>query len=157
MTERLIIDSNVIAVPIGVRDKDDPYKTHDYTLHFDISDLTFQQAQSRQEKTEASLNQIKGKYGALFDDSTEITEDNLGDAITGMSEMLRTQFDSDFGAGEYDKIAQLGGGNSFINMIDLYLQVNDFIGTKLERKFDKINQKSKNRQAKYMKKHNRRK
>lgn len=157
MTERLIIDSKIVAIPIGVRDADNPDKIHNHTLHFDMSDLTFQDAKKHQAETQTTLSSIKGKYGSLFSDEneTEITEDNLGLALTGINEMLRAQFDGDFGDGEYDAVKALGGGNSVVNMIDLYLQVNGFLENKLDQKFAKINQRSANRRNKYLKKHGR--
>lgn len=154
MTERLIIDSSVIAIPIAIRDKNNPDKLHDHTLKFDMSDEALKDAKKRQVKTSQQLDQIRSEYGALFDDA-DVTEDNLSEVIAGMDKALQVQFDADFGDGEYEKVSRLGGGNSIVNLLDLYMQVNDFIGAKLDAKFNKINQKSANRKAKYMKKYNR--
>ncbi|WP_179394730.1 hypothetical protein [Lacticaseibacillus absianus] len=153
MTERLLIDSSVIAIPIGVRDKEDPEKVHDYTLHYDISDSAVKDLKSRQAVTDKALADIRAKYNAVLGDDGEVTDDNLSDAIAGIGEVMRAQFDADYGTGEYDKVVELGGGNSVINMMDLYQQVNDFVGARLDQKFEKLNKQSANRQAKYFKKH----
>ena len=152
MTERLLIDSSVIAIPIGVRDKEDADKIHDHTLHFDISDAAIKDLKTRQAATDQALAGIRSKYNAALGEDGEVTEDNLGEAIQGIGESLRAQFDADYGDGEYDTVVQLGGGNSVINMLALYQQVNDFVGARLVQKFEKLNKQSANRQAKYLKK-----
>lgn len=154
MTQPLIIDSSVITIPIAVRDKDDPDKLHEHTLHFDISDKALKDVKERQAKTQEKIARIRAGYGALFDEDGEnVSDDNIDAALTGLREMLSAQFDADYGAGEYDTVSELGGGNSIVNMIDLYMQVNEFVDDKLELKFAKLDKKSAQRKAKYLKKH----
>jgi len=153
MVERIIVDSGNILIPVGIRDKNDPDKIHDFTLSVDISDNTLQNAKKHNDKLQKELQKIQDKYAETIGDE-ELSDDNVGTVIEGISEMVRTRFDDDFGAGKYDEIANTGGGNSFLNMLDLYTQVSDYVGAKLEQKFTKIKQKSNNKKVKYLKNRN---
>lgn len=151
--ERYILDSGVIFIPVGVRDRIKPDLIHEFNLSYDLSDRGIKEAMERNEITKIKLNKMSDKYAKKLGDE-KLTDENLPTAIEGMSDMLRTQFDSDFGQGSYDEIANAGGGNSFINMLDLYFWVSDYLEEILNKKMEKINKKSQNRKAKYLKKRN---
>ncbi|MFD1466472.1 hypothetical protein ACFQ4L_10405 [Lapidilactobacillus mulanensis] len=153
MTERIIVDSGNILIPIGIRDKNDPDKTHDFTLKVDISDNILQNAKKHNDELQKELQKIQDKYAKTIGDD-ELSDENVGTVIEGISEMVKTRFDDDFGVGKYEEIANAGGGNSFLNMLDLYTQVSDYVGAKLEQKFAKIKQKSANKKIKYLKNRN---
>lgn len=154
MVERIIVDSSVISVPIGVRSKDDPNKLTDFVLNFDIGDTALMHAKDHQKATQVKLDELKQKYQAVMD--KEITTDNLAEAVKAINGSLRVMFDGDFGEGMYDKIAEAGGGNSFVNMLGLYTRVNDVIAEQVENKVRKITQRSNNRKVKYLNKRRKR-
>lgn len=150
MTERIVIESGQITIPVGIQAKNDPKKTIDFDLKFDISDETLRNANERQKEMNTKLTALKKQYQDIIDH--EITDENMSKAVEAANASLRVMFDSDFGEGMYDKIANAGGGNSFVNMIELYNRVNDFITAKINTKVQKITQRSKQRKAKYLKK-----
>lgn len=150
MTERIVIESGQITIPVGIQAKNDPKKTNDFDLKFDISDETLRNANERQKEMNTKLTALKKQYQDIIDH--EITDENMSKAVEAANASLRVMFDSDFGEGMYDKIANAGGGNSFVNMIELYNRVNDFITAKINTKVQKITQRSKQRKAKYLKK-----
>lgn len=150
MVEKIIVDSSVISVPIAVRSKDDPAKLNDFVINFDIGDTALMNAKNHQREIQTKLNELKQQYQAVMD--KEITNENLAEAVEAINGSLRVMFDGDFGEGMYDKIAQAGGGNSFVNMLELYTRVNDVIADQVESKVHKITQRSNNRKAKYLKK-----
>lgn len=150
MTERIVIESGQIVIPIGVQAKNDPKKVIDFDLKYDIDDNTVKNASQRQKEIESKLATLKKQYQDVIDH--EVTDENMGEAIQAVNASLRVMFDSDFGKGTYDKIANAGGGNSFVNMVELYNRVNDFINAKINTKVQKITKRSKQRKAKYLKK-----
>lgn len=151
MVERIIVGSGNIVIPIGVQDKDDPTKIHEFNLQVDISDKALRDYEKQNAETKQTLANIRDKYADVMSDE-EIDDANISKVVDGVTEMLRTLFDNDFGAGTYDKIANAGGGNSFINMLDLYDQASDYIEDQVQQKVTKFERKSKNKQAKYLKK-----
>ncbi|MCI1904143.1 MAG: hypothetical protein LKJ03_08690 [Enterococcaceae bacterium] len=154
METKYIVDSGQLAIPIGVRDKKDPNKVHEFILRFDLSDQGIKKALQKNEETKKKLNEIAGRYSSKIGNK-KITDENLPIIIQGITDLLRTQFDSDFGSGMYDKIANSGGGNSFLNMMDLYFWIADYIEQALRKKAQKINMRSQNKKAKYLKKRGR--
>lgn len=151
MVERIIVGSGNIVIPIGVQDKDDPTKIHEFNLQVDISDKALRDYKQHNDETRQALEKIETKYASVMTNE-DIDDDNLGLLVDGITEMLRTRFDSDFGKGVYDEIAGAGGGNSFINMLDLYKQVSEYVDSQVQMKISKIQVKSKNKQAKYLNK-----
>jgi hypothetical protein len=153
MTEPVIvIDSGILAIPIGIQSKDDPDKITNTALHFDMTDKGLTELQAKQATVKKELDQLGTDYDAKLG---KIDENNLSEAIKGLSEIMQIQFDSMFGSGEYDRISKIGGGNSFINMWLLFNAANDYIGKKLDEKASKLQKKSENRKAKILAAHKR--
>lgn len=149
--ERIIVDSGLITVPVGVRDKQDPTKIHEFELTTDISDTVLQVAQEHNKEIQKELEDIQKKYVEIIGD--ELDENNFKVALDGITEMIRLRFDDDFGVGKYDEISSVGGGNSFVNMLELYQRASEYVGDRLAEKFANITKKSANKKAKYFKKH----
>lgn len=148
MTEPVIvIDSGILSIPIGIQSKDDPDKITNTALHFDMTDKGLAELQSKQATVKQELDQLGDEYDKKLG---KIDENNLGEAIKGLSEIMQIQFDSMFGSGEYERIAKIGGGNSFINMWLLFNAANDYIGKKLDEKASKLQKKSENHRAKIL-------
>lgn len=150
MTERIQVDAGSIVVPISVRDKDNPAQRHDVDLIMDISDKALIEAKQQAKETKLKLNDLLAEYKDIMSDDFELNNDNLARAVEAVTSILRTRFDADYGDGEYDRIASIGGGNSFINMFDLYDQANDFVGKIIDKKMERMNKKSQNKMQKYL-------
>lgn len=148
--EKIIVDSGLLRIPVGVVDRLDPDKVHDFLLTVDISDKSLKEMQEQTEITKLRIEKLGQEYAEKFGDA-ELTDENAPQVIEALAKPLRISFDADFGTGMYDEIANAGGGNSFANMWELYSRVNDYISREITRKFQKIAQKSKNKKAKYLK------
>lgn len=153
MVERIIIGSGNIVVPIAIVDKEDPDKLHDVNLQFDISDKALIDSKKHAEKTNKKLAELQVEYQDVINDDADVNEDNLQVVVEGLTAMIRTLFDGDFGAGKYDEISAIGGGNSFINMFELYSQANEFIVDQINKKAERLAVKSNNKKVKYLKKY----
>lgn len=150
MADKIILSSAVINIPIGIEDKDDPSKVEDFILKIDISDKALKDYSKKQKETMKVIESIQEKYIEAIGDE-EISDDNLEHLVAGIEEMLEARFDADFGSGTYHKISASGGGNSFINMLDLYKQVSEYAEKEIQKRIGKIQLQSKNKQAKYLK------
>ncbi|MFD1411519.1 hypothetical protein [Lapidilactobacillus gannanensis] len=151
MTEKLILDSSIISIPVGVRSKKDPNKIIDFTLNYDMSDTAISKLGTERKTIEKQLAQIGKEYGNITEDN--LNEDNFADALHMIVAKLKTLFDQDFGAGMYDKISSASDGNSFFNMFELYSKAQDIIQQKINDKSKRFQKRSDNKKQKYLKKH----
>lgn len=148
MTDKLVLESSVIKIPVEIEHKNDS-KTTEVTLSVDFSDEALIAEKAKSEVRKQKLAQLEEQYSDVS--GQDINEDNINRALEAMSQTLKVAFDTDFGAGTYDKLATAGGGNSFINLLNLYQQIDKIVTGKLNAKLANIQRKSDNRKAKYIK------
>lgn len=147
--EKIILDSGVVRIPIGIIDKNNPSEIHDTFVDFDYSDKGIAEAQKRNANVKKEIDSLAKKYSEQF--GGDVTDENVSDVVASLSNILEVRFDDDFGKGKYQEIANLGGGNSFLNMYYLYSEINDRVADILEQKTEKLKRKSENKKAKYLK------
>lgn len=151
--EKLVLESSVIKLPIEIEHKNDG-KTTEVVLEVDFSDEALIAENAKAELRKQKISQLEEEYADVAGE--EITDDNVKRALEAMSKTLQVAFDTDFGEGTYDQLANAGGGNSFINLLVLYQRIDQIVSDKLENKLANIQRKSENRKARYLKNRKRR-
>ncbi|WP_125703697.1 hypothetical protein [Lacticaseibacillus daqingensis] len=155
MLEKLFLESSTIQIPVGIQDKDDPDKITDFVLSFDASDDVVLHAAEIVDKAQGELDKIQVRYTELINKGDQLDDEDLPEAIAAINDVLRVQFDTNFGLGMYDKLQAAAGKNSFLNMMILYRQAMNYIEQVLSNVAAKAQRQSAKRKAKYIKKHRR--
>ncbi|WP_125582601.1 hypothetical protein [Lacticaseibacillus suibinensis] len=151
--EKLVLESSVVKFTIEIENKNDG-KVTEVVLGVDFSDEALIAEKAKADLRKNKLAELEKEYSDLLDQ--EVTDDNVKVALEAWSKTLQMAFDTDFGAGTYDKIAAASGGNSFINFLLLYQRINQIVSSKIEAKLANIQRKSENRKARYLKNRKRR-
>ncbi|MFD1441194.1 hypothetical protein [Lacticaseibacillus hegangensis] len=146
--EKIVLESSVVKFAIEIENKNDG-KTTEVVLGVDFSDEALIAEKAKADLRKKKIAQLEDEYSDVV--GSELTDDNIKRALEAFSKTLQLAFDTDFGAGTYDKLAKASGGNSFINLLILYQRIDQIVSSKIEAKLANIQRKSDNRKAHYLK------